>query len=96
MGRASWGGRAEKAVHLHSVEREIRQLTAELKHIKNQHQATVRQRPVDMSDIGEPHLLLMKSEESMNSIVERGIAQWERRLCREEGMMLKSINKRAC
>ena len=82
------GGRAERAVQLHSLQRKVRQAKSELKALKMKNAE---------GQVNEPNfehsadLLLDDVEDLLKSIkeknemkVDEAINGWERRLCRQE------------
>ena len=91
----SWGGRAEKAVHLHAVERQVRKLTAELNQIK--HRNSVNNDKIDSKCGGACNVgvMLIRNDKDIEKCFADAIGHWERKMCREEGMMMKGIREGA-
>ena len=85
----SWGGRADKAVHLHMVQKEIRHFSAELKSIRSRRHAQSIDSVSNYHDV--EGVLMMHINEKEESMIANAIDQWERKMCREEGMLLKTI-----
>ena len=87
-------GRADMAVHLHLIMKEMRQLQAELKVIRGR-QVRRQEQVVDNSVVqnNDIDLMMMENEKTDEEVIRHGIEKWERRLCREEGIMLKKIKE---
>ena len=89
------GGRAKKAVHLHAVERQVRKITAELNEIKCR--KSVTNVNVQSGCVGAcgVEVMLIKNDKDIESCFADAIVHWERKMCREEGVMMKGIREGA-
>lgn len=91
-------GRAEKAVQLHLLQRKLRQARAEVKSLKSAKTIVTIDEPTNANNIediiGDADALLRKADEKGNDQLEIYITEWERKLCRQEGMMTKWLEER--
>ena len=82
-------GRAENAVHLHLVQRRIRQAKAVLKALREVSVKTNNDDHVDRAIIekltDEYEDAMVEIEEKDEKAIDQEIAEWGRRLCKQEG-----------
>ena len=71
---------------------------AEVERVKNNIMVVSRSwdRDLDLDeqcDLAIETLMMMENEKTDEEVIRHGIEKWERRLCREEGIMLKKIKE---
>ena len=84
-------GRAEKAVQLHLVQRKVRQTKAEIQMLQNANIKDPKDEPIDANLLencmADADCVLQKAMMKSDEVMMSCITEWERKLCRQEGLM---------
>ena len=89
MGAEFKDGRADKAIHLHLLQRRLRQAKAILNNVKNANMESHEEKKIDesVSDDMVDHLWItvVRAESMADEFLVGEVEEWEREVCRQEG-----------
>ena len=89
MGAEFQVGRADNAVHLHVIQRQLRQAKANLSNVKNAKLKDSDGHRVDAALIDEMAdslwITVVRAEHRADEFLIQEIEEWERKVCRQEG-----------